>query len=118
MSNNYILDDDNNPIAVDDIIEWAQWFEANTDRKRVALTQLKNGGRISTVFLGLDHSFSDNCLPVLWETMIFLGGGFGGADMNRYTSFKAAEAGHKAMCKKWRFPWWIHFKRWLIDGYY
>lgn len=52
-----------------DTAEWAVWIE--TCERHLAETMV---GKIwvSTVFLGLDHSFSlTESAPVLWETMIF-----------------------------------------------
>ena len=44
--------------------------------KRVLLTKLKhpetkNTASLSTVFLGIDHDFSDHGPPILFETMLF-----------------------------------------------
>lgn len=50
--------------------------------------------RVSTVFLGLDHSFglAGDRLPLLWETMIF--GGKHDGYVDRYSSRGAALKGH------------------------
>lgn len=66
----YVLDAKHQPVAVDDLIAWAQFFE-NNEARRVAETRL-NGLRVSTVFLGLDHSWSGK--PLFFETMIFRDG--------------------------------------------
>jgi len=47
----------------------------------------------STVFLGLDHSFGQCKLSVLWETMVF--GGPHDKYCDRYTSRADADDGHK-----------------------
>ncbi len=49
--------------------------------------------RISTVFLGLNHSFEDDGSPLLFETMVF--GGKHDQDMERYSTWDEAERGHK-----------------------
>jgi len=71
----YKLDKDHNIIPVgdstDDLIEWALWSE-NIDNRRVAETMV-GPYRISTVFLGIDHSFDDG-IPTLFETMVFKDG--------------------------------------------
>ncbi len=63
-----------------------------------------DGYEVSTVFLGLDHSFGDGYgaygAPVLWETMIFeRGDGPHPIDLSeyqeRYTSGDDARAGHE-----------------------
>ena len=90
MSNKYILKG-HKPVLCNDLMKWAEWYE-KADR-RVAKTTLSNGVEISTVFLGLDHSFSNKSKPVLFETMIF--GGKLDQGMERYSSWKSAENGHK-----------------------
>lgn len=66
MSKRYILKG-KTPIVCDDLLTWAHFFEEGN--RRVAETVV-GGTRISTVFLGLDHSFG-NGPPLLFETMIF-----------------------------------------------
>lgn len=73
-------------------IEWAKWFE-KADRT-VANTE-KNDVRVSTVFLGLDHSFGDGP-PLIFETMIFDGEHDG--YQQRYSTWEDAEEGHKEAC--------------------
>ena len=89
MSGKYILEE-KTPVLTDDLLEWAKWLE-NADR-RVAKTTLPNGVEVSTVFLGLDHSFSEG-KPLLFETMIF--GGEHDTYQERYTTWEEAEAGHQ-----------------------
>lgn len=88
----YVLDDDGNPLEIEDVLMWAQWFE--THERRVARDEVE-GCVVSTVFLGLDHSFGPpGTTPILWETMIF--GGPMDSQMWRYTSVDDARAGHAA----------------------
>lgn len=56
------------PVPCEDLLEWGHWFE--TAERRVALTFVGDY-EISTVFLGLDHSFLNRGEPLLFETMIF-----------------------------------------------
>ena len=49
--------------------EWAKWFEHH-DKDRIVKQENIGGIRVSTVFLGLDHSFGKGP-PILWETMCF-----------------------------------------------
>jgi len=86
----YVLDDDGHPRAVDDVLVWARWFE--TADRTVAVDQVSETVRVSTVFLALDHNYGGEGAPVLWETMIF-GGPHDGA-MWRYASRASALAGH------------------------
>lgn len=69
-------------------MEWAHWFE--TADRHVARDKI---GRVSvsTVFLGLDHSFGGGT-PILWETMIF--GGEHDGYQERYSSRADALRGH------------------------
>lgn len=53
--------------------------------------------RVSTVFLGLDHSYGEGD-PVLFETLVFDGALDG--EMERYHTFEEAKAGHLAMVKR------------------
>ena len=91
MSLHYILDG-KTPIAIDDILSWARYVGSATHH--VALT--KHGDiRVSTVFLGLDHSYGDGP-PLLFETMIF--GGPHDEYQERYSTWDEAEEGHKRAC--------------------
>lgn len=67
----YILRD-GKPVAEPDLLRWATWMENNS--RSLESTQL-GVYRVSTVFLGLDHSFHrmlrPELSPVLWETMVF-----------------------------------------------
>lgn len=56
-----------------DLMTWAAWFD-QFENRRVAEDEGEDGQgpwRLSSVFLGLDHSFSDNGPPIVFETMLF-----------------------------------------------
>lgn len=91
MAKMYVLND-HIPIPIQDVAVWAKWFE--TADRHVAETKV-GSLRVSTVFLGLNHSFSGN-IPILFETMIF-----GGAEeyQQRYATWEEAEEGHKKAIK-------------------
>jgi len=91
----YILDDDGNPVPVDDVIIWGQWF--HTANRIVAQDLDEKGEGVSTVFIGLDHNYRLTGAPVLWETLVF-GGPLDG-ELVRYTSRADALEGHHAMVK-------------------
>ncbi len=91
--NDYILEG-HTPVVVTDIRTWARWFE--TADRGVARTE-KNGVTVSTVFLGLDHSFGSGP-PLLFETMVF--GGKLDQEQERYSTWDEAEAGHKSMVRR------------------
>ena len=94
MSEKYILDGGTQIMECNDLTEWARWMEM-TDRK-VAKEETINGD-ISTIFLGLDHSFGDGP-PLLFESLVF--GGTLDQEMDRYETWEQAEVGHKAMVKR------------------
>lgn len=80
-----------------DLFKWARWFEqAYTDGSMIVRKTQVGGCWISTVFLGLDHSFNfkndPDILPVLFETMIFRGGK--GDEQWRCETWEEAEAQH------------------------
>ena len=71
-------------------LEWAQWFESHD--RQVARDTTPNGADVSTVFLGIDHSFGRGGPPLVFETMVF-GGNLGGMQ-ERYATWDEAVAGH------------------------
>ena len=98
----YALDADNNVVVLKNLFEWALWFEHNVNHRIVGMTQITSEVYVSTVFLGVDHSWDDNGPPVLFETMIFGGPEEIDREMWRYTSWDDAEVGHKMAVKKAR----------------
>ena len=96
MSKWYILDNNHKPVHKP-VLEAAKWMEDHPNRKTVGYDELKdyNGDdvRVSTVFLGLDHSWSGG-KPILWETMIF-GGENDQGYQERYGSYEQAIEGHQ-----------------------
>jgi len=105
----YILDTDGNPVEEPDLEAWGRWMEQEGVR-RVANTVLGNAKIVSTVFLGLDHSFSDEGPPILFETMVFPGKGRGDGtlygdwhelDARRYSTRENAVLGHEELVAEW-----------------
>lgn len=92
MSGQYILRD-GEPVPVDDVIEWGRWFEGADEERRIGATDVGDV-HVSTVFLGLDHSFGHGP-PLLFETMVF--GGEHDEWQDRYSTRTQAEAGHEAV---------------------
>ena len=90
MSNKYTLDG-KTPVPTDDVMEWAKMFK-NTDNRRVAWDEVGDA-RISTVFLGLDHSFGEGS-PLLFETMVFTNQLEWDGYCERYCTWEEAETGH------------------------
>lgn len=82
------------PEPCEDLIKWAMAFEKT---KHLAESHLGNGSniRVSTIFLGIDHSHTDGKCPLLFETMAF-GGSFDQTQW-RYATYDEAMRGHAAM---------------------
>ncbi len=76
------------PQQTDDINLWGLEFEKN---RSVRFDEI-DGVSISTVFLGMDHSFGGGT-PLLFETMVF-GGEHDGYTL-RYETMEQAIVGHK-----------------------
>lgn len=92
----YKLDENRNPVPIEDVLEWATVFAENPDMKNVAKDDI-DGHHISTVFLGLDHSWGDGP-PVLFETMVFSGDADYDQFQDRYTTWDEAQLGHIFVC--------------------
>jgi hypothetical protein len=78
------------PVRCESTIEWGQWIE-NKENRRIAYAE-KDGVKVSTVFLGVDHGFGTE-KGVLFETMIF--GGDNDGYQGRYQTLTEAKAGHE-----------------------
>lgn len=102
-------DMDGNPI---DIMAWAEMYKDH-DKRRVGGTKVFPGWWVSTVLLGLDHSFSGGP-PIIFETMVFHPK-HGGSEMemDRYSTKAEAEVGHRAMVRRMRWQWWRFLKLYL-----
>lgn len=95
----YILEG-TQPVALDCSIpenfqRWGEWYNDHS-RRRMFRTEI-NGQIVSTVFLGIDHNYSDYGPPVLFETMIFKGS-HTEEYCERYCTYDQAHAGHILTC--------------------
>lgn len=82
-----------------ELLEWAKLLD-DTEYKRVAETTLPDGKWISTVWLGLNHSFKEGP-PLIFETIVFpTKGEWGELDMARYSTLEEAIEGHEEMVNK------------------
>ena len=93
MTDKYILRD-KTPILEPDLLACGRWFGEN---RAVARTVIKDT-TISTVFLGIDHSFSDDGPPILFETLVF--GGPLNDEQARYATWDEAEKGHATIVER------------------
>lgn len=89
MGEHYVLNEDHTVREVG-LMEWAVAFE-DMSKRRVALDKVGRAS-VSTVFLGLDHSFGEGP-PLIFETLI--SGGAHDQDMWRYSTWDEAVAGHE-----------------------
>ncbi len=120
----YILDDDNNPVRCEDILVWGR-FMSNIARRKVGDANFPRADwakpwdvSISTVFLGLDHSFSRVGPPILFETMIF-GSKFFQDYQSRCATWAEAELMHQwavlmLNMMGWRWDAMHNFLMWLL----
>jgi hypothetical protein len=87
------------PVRCDDLYEWGKWME-KPDARRVNWTAMLGGVSVSTVFLGLDHSWGGG-KPKLFETMVF--GGPLDQLQERCSTWVEAEIQHAVVRKRvWR----------------
>jgi len=92
MSEHYILE--GHKAVEADLMTWARWFETSSRADRiVARTELAEC-TVSTVFIGLDHNLGDGP-PHIFETLVL--GGKLADEMERYSTWEQAEAGHEVM---------------------
>lgn len=70
--------------------EYLKCFKGNN--RRIALDEFSEDTFVSTVFLGIDHSFGHGT-PILFETMAWLNGN--DYMQNRYPTYEAAMTGHR-----------------------
>lgn len=100
----YILSEDGKtPIPCSDTVAWGQWM--NDPAKRVVSQERVGRHWISTVFLGLDHSFSEREPPILWETMVFNKESehpCEDIDCRRYSDHESACRGHNELVAEYR----------------
>ncbi len=90
----YILDEDKNPVKCYDFEEWGKCL--NDQSKKIVAQDYFGEVCVSTVFLGIDHSF-DFSTAVLFETMIF--GGKEDGYQDRYYTWNQALVGHEKACE-------------------
>lgn len=87
----HVINDQGEPEECDDVKQWALFMR---DENRIVEQTMVGTVKVSTVFLGLDHSFTDGP-PMLWETMVF--GGFLDGEQDRYATLEDAKHGHGRM---------------------
>lgn len=99
----YFVLRDREVVPTEDHEEWAQMWEKGDDVRRVAKDELRVGEDdvlVSTVFLGLDHNWSGQGPPIVFETMVF--GGDRDQEMLRYATWDEADSGHRRIVDELR----------------
>ena len=94
----YVINSAGEPVRECDLRAWAKWFETHFKERQVAEDQIRNC-EVSTVFLGLDHNFSEDDPPIIWETMIF-GGAYSHQCEHCSGTREQALAMHQAMVER------------------
>ena len=75
--------------------QWAHLLEDDLEYKIVAQDHPAPNVMVSTVWLGLDHNYSHEGPPIIFETMVFWGNWSGDDDyQQRYSTMEQALEGH------------------------
>ncbi len=86
------------------LVGWDKYLEwLNKDPRATKLWNTSVGeGRVSTIFLGMDHSyaFEEPTVPILFETMVFDTGTELDEAQERYSTYDEAYAGHNLMIER------------------
>lgn len=89
-------DKDGNPISME---EWTRLF-GDLEYKTIGKSEVGDY-RVSTVWLGLNHSYGDGAM-LIFETMIFDSDDYSGLFQMRYTTQEQAEIGHRLVVEMLR----------------
>lgn len=83
------------------LADYGRLFE-DVEYRRVAETTLPDGRWVSTVWLGLDHSFGGK-KPLIFESMVFASTkeGSESLDCRRYATLAEAKEGHAEVVAEW-----------------
>lgn len=91
----YKLDENKNAIPCE-VLEWGEQLEEmSISGAKIVANEEVNGKIISTVWLGVNHSYNDGFPPLIFETMIFEGDSCWDIYCDRYSSWDEALAGHQ-----------------------
>lgn len=99
MSDWYILNEDHSIRKANDTPDDTNLayrdFEGN---HKIVAQEHVGAAWVSTVFLGLDHSWVDTGPPIVFETMVFRDGN--GEECFRYSTWQEAMEGHGKVCRE------------------
>jgi len=82
-----------------DMYEWGRLF-SDTSGRIIGRTELPGGVHISTVWIGIDHSFGQGP-PLIFESMVFGPDSSRDLDCMRYATREQAEEGHSVLVTRW-----------------
>jgi hypothetical protein len=91
----YILDKKTGEIKTVSMFEWSAWFE-DVENRRIEVTE-EDDFRVSTVFIGIDHSYGIGDQALLYETCVLEGPPTVQGKLYRYATMSEAKAGHWAI---------------------
>lgn len=94
----YLLNEDGTITPTNDTLAWGMWFE-NFKNRQIDYTKITNEIEVSTVALGLDHSYNPNGPPMIFESMSF---GYDDEIQRRYSTLEEAKVGHNEIVKEIR----------------
>lgn len=98
MSLYYKWNKETDEISPCDLYEFGSQCK-DKEARRVAFDKVGDH-EVSTVFLGLNHSYGDDGPPILFETLAFNNAGGSCEEyMERYYTARAAREGHKRICE-------------------
>lgn len=92
MINKHFILHDKQVIEERDLFAWIEWF---TKADRNIKKTIVNDVMVSTVFLGINHSFNPDDI-LIFETMVF--GGHCDGLIDRYCTYDEALEGHEKIC--------------------
>jgi hypothetical protein len=96
MRGQYILEG-KIPIPCEDLLTWGRWLEEHF-QERIVQQDTVGAYWVSTVFIGLDHNFSDSGPPLLFETMVFKRGTRHDLWQERSSTWELAREVHLRAC--------------------
>lgn len=97
MIGEYYILKDKKPVVVD-VLTWAKWI--GYPGNKIVAQEMVGGGKVSTVFLGIDHAFFGQSPPILFETMVF--GGPCDGEQERCCTWEEAVEMHNKWVEKVR----------------
>jgi hypothetical protein len=108
MRTTYYMLDGHTPVPTEDAVEWGLWYQNSSEQRIVSRDgDEESGWWVSTVFLGLDHSFHGDGPPILFESLVFAGKPIAPAFnerwdgyMVRYVTWDQAAAGHREIVRE------------------